>query len=44
MVVSDTIPLRGDVPANIHCISVSSLLGEAIARIHGGESVSELFQ
>ena len=44
MVISDTIPLRGDVPANITCISVGPLLAEAIRRIHNGESVSALFQ
>lgn len=43
MVVTDTIPLRGEVPSNIHTISVSALLGEAIHRIHSGESLSALF-
>ena len=43
MVVADTIPLRGDAPANLHRVSVSSLLGEAIRRTHYGESVSALF-
>lgn len=44
MFVADTIPLPADTPDNIRCVSVSPLLGEAILRIHHGESVSELFQ
>ncbi len=44
LIIADTIPLRGDVPANIAYISVSSLIAEAIRRIHSGESVSEIFQ
>lgn len=44
MIVADTIPLRGDAPANLSCISIAPLLGEAIHRIHCGESISELFQ
>jgi len=44
MVIADTIPLRAQAPANLTCISISDLLGEAILRIHNGESVSELFQ
>ncbi len=44
MVITDTIPLRGEAPHNIKIISVSSLLGEAIRRIELGESVSALFQ
>lgn len=43
MIIADTIPLRGPAPANITCISVSGLLGEAIRRIQYGESISELF-
>ncbi len=43
MIITDTIPLRGQIPANIFCISVGSLLGEAIRRIYDGESVSALF-
>ncbi len=43
MVISNTIPLRGDVPDNITVISVAPLLGEAIRRIHLGESISDLF-
>ncbi len=44
MVITDTIPLRGEVPDNIHLISVGPLLGEAIRRIQSGESLSNLFQ
>ena len=44
MVISNTIPLNGEVPDNIKCISVAPLLGESIRRIYLGESVSELFQ
>jgi ribose-phosphate pyrophosphokinase len=44
MLIADTIPLRGQAPANIKVISVSSMLAEAIRRIQFGESVSELFQ
>lgn len=44
MVIADTIPLRDDVPANIRCISVGPLLGEAIRRLQLGGSLSELFK
>ncbi|MES2199430.1 MAG: ribose-phosphate pyrophosphokinase [Chlamydiota bacterium] len=44
MIISDTIPLREDAPANITVISVASLLGESIRRIQLGESLSELFR
>jgi len=44
MVVTNTIPLRGEAPQNIHNISVAALLGEAIRRIQYGESISELFE
>lgn len=43
MLIADTIPLRGQAPANIKVISVSAMLAEAISRIQFGESVSELF-
>lgn len=43
IVITDTIPLRINAPSNIRTVSVGSLLGEAIRRIHYGESVSELF-
>lgn len=44
MIITDTIPLRGDIPSNIHLISVAPLLGEAILRIQHGESISMLFE
>lgn len=44
LIVADTIPLRGEVPANIAYISVSPLIAEAMRRIHNGESISEIFQ
>ncbi|MBX9923198.1 MAG: ribose-phosphate pyrophosphokinase [Rhabdochlamydiaceae bacterium] len=44
MITSDTIPLRGEVPSNVHLISVAPLLGEAIRRIDQGESISVLFE
>jgi ribose-phosphate pyrophosphokinase len=44
VVVTDTVPLR---PANripkVHVLSVAPLIGEAIRRIHDGESVGALF-
>ncbi len=43
LVVTDTIPRRGEWPANIVPVSVASLLAEAIQRTHNGESVSHLF-
>ncbi len=43
VVTTDTIPRRhGEIP-NLHVLSVAPLLGEAIRRIHLGESVSSLF-
>jgi ribose-phosphate pyrophosphokinase len=44
MVTADTIPLRGQAPANLTCLSVSALLGDAILRIYHGDSVSALFE
>jgi len=44
LIIADTIPLQGDVPANIAYISVSDLIAQAIYRIYYHESVSELFQ
>lgn len=44
MVITNTVPLRGDAPLNIHTISVSSLFAEAIRRIQLDESLSDLFQ
>jgi ribose-phosphate pyrophosphokinase len=44
MVVTDTIPLEGKgASGKLKVLSVASLLGEAMRRIHGGESVSSLF-
>ncbi len=44
MVIADTIPLRGEIPDNIHVISVAPLLGEAILCIQHGKSISALFE
>eukprot|EP00002_Diphylleia_rotans_P031930 TRINITY_DN665_c0_g1_i1.p1 TRINITY_DN665_c0_g1~~TRINITY_DN665_c0_g1_i1.p1 ORF type:complete len:330 (-),score=99.49 TRINITY_DN665_c0_g1_i1:424-1413(-) len=46
LVVTDTIPLRKDIPipATIKQISVATLVGETIRRVNNGESVSGLFQ
>jgi len=45
MVVSDTIPLPPEKRLDkITVLSIAPLLGEAIARIHTGRSVGELFQ
>jgi len=45
VVVSDTVPLRPEAVAigKFHVLSVARLLGEAIKRIHNGDSVSSLF-
>jgi ribose-phosphate pyrophosphokinase len=44
IVVTDTIPLDNKMPTeNLRVLSVAGLLGEAIRRIHLGESVSSLF-
>ena len=44
VVVTNTIPLKRDyIPSKITQLSVAPLLGEAISRIHDGESVSSLF-
>ena len=44
MVVTDSIPLEVDRPTDkIRVLSIASMLGEAIRRIHTGESVSSLF-
>ena len=44
VIVTNTIPLNKDnLPSKIKQLSVAQLLGEAISRIHDGESVSSLF-
>jgi ribose-phosphate pyrophosphokinase len=44
VVVTNTIPLnKAFLPEKITQLSVAPLLGEAISRIHDGESVSSLF-
>jgi ribose-phosphate pyrophosphokinase len=45
VVVTDTIPLRPEAKANpkIKQLSVAKLLGEAVKRIHHGDSISSLF-
>ncbi|MDH3844254.1 MAG: phosphoribosylpyrophosphate synthetase, partial [Myxococcales bacterium] len=45
VIVTDTIPLRDEVVASgrFRVLSVASLLGEAIKRIHHSDSVSSLF-
>lgn len=42
-IVTDTIPVQGGSIQNLHVLSVATLLGEAIQRIHKSESVSSLF-
>ena len=45
LVVTDTIPVRDGKKINkIKVLSIAPLLGEAIRRIHNGESVSALFK
>ena len=44
MIITDTIPLRGQAPANIKIVSVAPLLAQAILRVHAGESLSSLFK
>jgi ribose-phosphate pyrophosphokinase len=44
MVITDTIPLRGQIPTNIHPVSVAPLLAEAILRIQHGDSLEQLFE
>ena len=48
LVVTDTIPLRegfdpSKLPFKLTVLSVAPLIGEAIKRIHGNESVNDLF-
>jgi ribose-phosphate pyrophosphokinase len=44
LIVTDSIPLRGDKPSSkIRVLSVAPLLGEAIRRTHEEASISSLF-
>ena len=44
IIFTNSIPFNGEKKsANMHILSVASLFGEAIRRIHNGESVSSLF-
>lgn len=43
MIISDTIPLRGQAPKNLKIISIAELLAKAIINIQIGNSVSDLF-
>lgn len=44
MIISDTIPVLGELPKNMKVISIAPLLANAILRIHLGKSVSALFK
>jgi len=44
VVVTDTIPLRDNPGGKVTVLSIASLLGEAIHRIHTGKSVGALFE
>jgi len=44
LVVTDTVPLNGDVDFPVTVLSVADLLGEAILRIHEDQSVTSLFR
>jgi ribose-phosphate pyrophosphokinase len=44
LVVTNSVPQRADAPPNLVTLSVAPLLGEAIGRIHTGQSISELFK
>jgi len=43
MIITDSIPLQLPKGSKVKVLSIASLLGEAILRNHGGESISELF-
>jgi ribose-phosphate pyrophosphokinase len=45
LIITDTVPPREDVRAcpKIKVLSVAKLLGEAVKRIHHGDSISSLF-
>ncbi|MDA1259987.1 MAG: ribose-phosphate pyrophosphokinase, partial [Planctomycetota bacterium] len=44
VLVSNTIPLHGDLPDKLRIVSVGPLLARAVNRIHREESVSALFE
>ncbi len=44
VMVTDTVPVPGDLPAKFHTRSVANLLARAIRAIHSSESVSALFK
>lgn len=44
VLVSNTIPLRGELPEKLRIVSVGPLLARAVNRIHREESVSALFE
>lgn len=44
MIITDTIPLREDLPDNVTQISVAPLLAKAMNLIHNGQSVACLFE
>ncbi|MBT8494279.1 MAG: ribose-phosphate pyrophosphokinase [Deltaproteobacteria bacterium] len=43
VIVSDTIPAKGTTSQKIRPLSMARLLGEAVKRIHHGDSISSLF-
>lgn len=44
LITSDAIPVKDDCDGKIKVLSIAPLMGEAIKRIHCGESVSSLFR
>ena len=47
LVVTDTIPLHADKRAalpNLKVLSTAAMFGDAILRIHGGRSISEMME
>ncbi|MGI6642951.1 MAG: ribose-phosphate diphosphokinase [Bacillota bacterium] len=44
LIVTNTIPLREDLKPLVKVLSVASVLGDAIVRIHEGRSISEMFR
>ena len=44
VVVTDTIPLRGEVPSKVKQLTVAPLLAEVIRRLQNGESISKVFR